>query len=232
MKMLILALLALALFAGCGVPPEPSVPAEQGEEHISLPEARLTGEMTVEEALFQRRSVRDYTGEPLSLEEVSQLLWAAQGITVDWGGRTAPSAGGTYPLKLYLVAGEVDGLDAGIYLYHPGRHELAKILSGDVRKELAESSLGQSSVEDGAVVLVISAVYERTTGRYGGRGLRYVHMEAGHAAQNVYLQATALDLGCVVVGAFQDDELGALLGLPEDEAPLYVIPVGRISTGS
>ncbi len=232
MKGLILALLVPALCAGCGVSPEPSVPAGQGQEHISLPDARLMGEMTVEEALFERRSVRDYTGEPITLEEVSQLLWAAQGTTVDWGGRTSPSAGGTYPLELYLVAGDVDGLEAGVYLYRTGRHELARILSGDVRKELAQASLGQSSVEEGAVVLAISAVYERTTGRYGGRGLRYVHMEAGHAAQNVYLQATALDLGCVVIGAFQDDDLSALLGLPDDEAPLYVIPVGRISTRS
>jgi len=181
----------------------------------------------MEEALVERRSVRDYSTELLSLDEVSQLLWAAQGVTAEWGGRTAPSAGALYPLEVYLVVGRVENLTEGIYKYIPKGHELVKVKDGDVRQQLAVAALGQTCVKDGAVNIVITAVYERTTGKYGERGVRYVHMEAGHAAQNIYLQATALNLGMVTVGAFQDDQVSDILGISQNESPLYVIPVGR-----
>ncbi|MGB2583939.1 MAG: SagB/ThcOx family dehydrogenase [Dehalococcoidia bacterium] len=181
----------------------------------------------MEETLLNRRSVRQYTGEALTLEEVSQLLWSAQGITAEWGGRTAPSAGALYPLEVYLVAGNVESLTPGIYKYINDGHELVKVRDEDVREELANAALGQTPVRDGAIDIVISAIYERTMKKYGDRGVRYVHMEAGHAAQNIYLQATALDLGAVTIGAFADELVKKLLSMPEEEAPLYIIPVGR-----
>jgi len=196
---------------------------------IKLPEPRYNSDVSVEEALLKRRSVRDYTGEPLKLWEVGQLLWAAQGITADWGGRTAPSAGATYPLETYLVVGDVEGLGKGVYKYNPHQHELRRVLDGDKRAELAAAALGQGWVREGAVDIVFTAVYERTTGRYGERGIMYVHMEVGHAAQNVYLQAEALNLGTVVIGAFYDDQVKRVLNLPDDEHPLYIMPVGRRS---
>lgn len=181
----------------------------------------------MEEAILKRRSVREYADKPLTLEEVSQLLWAAQGKTAEWGGRTAPSAGALYPLEVYVAVGNVDNLLPAIYQYQPDRHELVKVRDGDVRGELAMASLGQMWMGKGAMQVVIAAVYERTTSKYGDRGVRYVHMEAGHAAQNVYLQAAALDLGAVVVGAFDDDWLKNILGMPKDQVPLYIMTVGR-----
>jgi len=195
-----------------------------------LPEPRLKSEVSLEETLFQRRSVREYANLPLTLEDVSQLLWAAQGITTQWGGRTAPSAGALYPLEVYLVVGNVENLAPGVYKYKPERHELVKVRDDDVREELAKAALGQIWVKEGAIDIVIAAVYERTTKKYGDRGVRYVHMEAGHAAQNIYLQADALNLGMVTVGAFYDDRVKDILGMPSNENPLYVIPVGRKKT--
>jgi len=194
---------------------------------IGLPQPRYRGDVSLEEALLQRRSVREYTGEPLTLEEISQLLWAAQGITDPRGFRTAPSAGGLYPLEVYLVAGEVAGLEAGVYKYRPQEHSLIWVVVGDRRENLCTAALGQVWVREAAADIVILAVYERTTVKYGDRGIRYVHLEAGHAAQNVCLQATALGLGTVTVGAFYDDEVQAVLGAPKNEKPLYVMPVGR-----
>ncbi len=194
---------------------------------VELPEPRYDGDMSVEGSLLQRRSVRTYAGHPLTLQEVAQLLWAAQGVTDIRGLRTAPSAGATYPLELYAVTGEVDELGPGVYRYEPDEHRLLKTMEGDRRAQLADAALGQRFVEEGAVVFVITAVYERTTTRYGDRGVRYVHMEAGHAAQNLYLQATAMGLGTVVVGAFNDERVAEILGLPENEQPLYIMPVGR-----
>jgi SagB-type dehydrogenase family enzyme len=177
--------------------------------------------------LLGRRSVREYASLSLSLEDISQLLWAAQGITSDWGGRTAPSAGALYPLEVYLVVGDVENLEAGVYKYQPQEHALIRAGDSDVRSDLASAALGQSCVARGAVDIVIAAVYERTTGKYGDRGIRYVHMEAGHAAQNIYLEAVALDLGTVTVGAFRDEEVKEVLDMPEGEVPLYIMPVAR-----
>jgi len=198
-------------------------------ERIMLPEPRYASATSVEEALLERRSVRAYSGEdPLVIEEVSQLLWAAQGITAPWGGRTAPSAGALYPLELYVVIGDVEGFDNGVYRYRPDEHELEKVRDGDVRAELADAALGQESIRDAAIDIVFTAVYARTTVKYRERGIRYVQMEAGHAAQNVYLQAVALDLGTVTVGAFIDSDVKAIMNLEEPEEPLYIMPVGRI----
>lgn len=197
------------------------------ETVIILPPPRLDSEFSIEKALLLRRSVREYTGDPLTLDEVSQLLWAAQGITDPRGFRTAPSAGGLYPLEIYLVAGDVENLEAGVYKYRPLGHELVKIRSGDLREALCAAALGQTWVKEAAINILIMGVYERTTVKYGDRGIRYVHMEAGHAAQNVCLQATALNLGTVTVGAFQDDQVQQVLMAPDNEKPLYVMPVGR-----
>jgi SagB-type dehydrogenase family enzyme len=200
-------------------------------EAIPLPPPRTDGPVSVEAALASRRSVRAYRLEPLSLAEVAQLLWAAQGITDPRGYRAAPSAGALYPLELYLVCGRVDGLEPGIYRYDPEAHTLGMVAPGDARDDLARAALDQSPVRDAAIDLVFTTVYERTTGKYGDRGHRYVHMEAGHAAQNVYLQSTAMDLGTVAVGAFEDAAVQRLLRLPEDETPLYIMPVGRPADG-
>ena len=163
----------------------------------------------------------------MTLAELAQLLWAAQGITSHWGGRTAPSAGALYPLETYVAVGNVEGLSNGVYKYKPERHELSKLRDGDVRLELGDAALQQVYVSKAAIHIVIAAVYDRTTIKYGDRGIRYVHMEAGHAAQNICLQATALNLGVVPVGAFYDDQLKSILTMPDNEAPLYIIPVGK-----
>lgn len=195
---------------------------------ISLPPPRIDSAWSVERALLQRRSIREFRPEPLTLADLSQLLWAAQGVADVRGGlRTAPSAGATYPLEISVVAGEVHDLAPGVYRYLPARHAVARVLAGDIRQDLAAAAIGQAWVRLGAVVLVIAAVYDRTTGRYGDRGVRYVNMEAGHAAQNVYLQAVALGIGTVVIGAFDDDWVRRILRLPARERPLYLLPLGR-----
>lgn len=142
----------------------------------------------MEVALTSRRSVREYTGEPLTLQDISQLLWAAQGITDPRGFRTAPSAGGIYLLEVYVVVGNVESLAEGVYKYNPSGHEIIKILDRDKRENLSAAALNQAWVKEGAMDIVIAAVYERTTEKYGDRGIRYVYMEAGRAAQNIYLQ--------------------------------------------
>jgi len=226
-KILVFALTVLSLSAGC-VPGEEPTPARlPPETEVELPEPRQDSAVSIEETLLKRRSVRHYTGEPLTLQEVSQLLWAAQGTTDPRGFRTAPSAGATYPLETYIVVGDVQDLTEGVYRYESAEHKLVKVLDGDCRAQLAGAALGQSWVEEGAISIVFTAIYERTTRRYGDRGIRYVHMEVGHAAQNVYLQAVALGLGTVVIGAFYDDQVGEILKLPQNEQPLYIMPVGR-----
>ena len=208
---------------------EPAPPSEDASRDgiYPLPQPATDGPVSLEEAVAGRRSVREYDNSPLSLEEVGQLLWATQGITSDTGARAAPSAGGTYPLEVYVAAGRVTGLPPGVYLYHPDGPELTRVAEGDVLASLAEACLGQEWVGDAAVDLVIAADYSRTTERYGDRGVRYVHMEAGHAAQNLCLQAIALELGAVTVGAFYDDEVAQIIRLPDEVKPLYVVPVGR-----
>jgi SagB-type dehydrogenase family enzyme len=201
---------------------------EYKSETIKLPEQAQDSNTSIEEALLKRRSVRSYKDSPLTLEEISQLLWAAQGITDRRGLRAAPSAGALYPLEIYIIAGNVNDLPDGIYNYKPLKHELVRIVKGDKRNELCNAALGQSSIRTAAAVIVFSAVYERTTIKYGDRGVKYVHIETGHAAQNVFLQAVSLGLGTVVIGAFDDDDLTEVLKMPEGEQPLYIMPVGRM----
>jgi len=202
-------------------------PMEPINEKIKLPEPKYNSKTSVEQALLERRSVRVYKDESLTLTEVSQLLWAAQGITGPRGFRTAPSAGALYPLELYVVAGNVNDLPNGIYKYKPHKHELAMIVEGDKRTELCNAALDQPSVKDAAAAIVFSAVYERTTGKYGERGIRYVHTEVGHAAQNIYLQAVSLNLGTVVIGAFDNEEVKKIMNIGDKEQPLYIMPVGK-----
>jgi SagB-type dehydrogenase family enzyme len=202
-----------------------SIPGSAGTK---LPKPDTSGRVSAEQCILQRRSVRAYRAAPLGFADVGQLLWAAQGITGGGRLRAAPSAGALYPLETYLVAGDVQALGAGVYRYQPGGHDLVMVKAGDIRRELAQAATDQECVRDGAVVIVIAAMYGRTTTKYGQRGIRYVHMEAGHAAQNVYLQATALGLGTVAVGAFRDTDVKRIIELPSDQEPLYLMPVGRI----
>ena len=197
------------------------------QEKIKLPEPRHDSKISMEKALKERRSVRHYRNEPLTISEISQLLWAAQGITASGGLRTAPSAGALYPLEVYIIVGNVTNMKSGIYKYIPESHELVKVIEGDKRSELSNAALHQSPIKDAPAVIVIYAVYERTTGKYGERGIRYVHMEAGHAAQNIVLQAVSLNLGTVVIGAFKDEMVKKALNLGDKEDPLSIIPVGR-----
>ena len=209
---------------------------------IPLPAPRHTSATSVEQALSERRSIREFMDEALSLEEVSQLLWAAQGVTEpgeapemwreEWGKwmggvRTAPSAGALYPLEVYLVAGEVDGLQAGLYRYIALEHALEPSAEGDLREALAEAALRQAAITAAPAVVVITAVYQRTAGKYGERATRYVHIEVGAAGQNIYLQAETLGLGTVFIGAFRDEPVQLALGLPTDHGPLAIMPVGR-----
>lgn len=195
---------------------------------IKLPAPSVSGRVSVEEALAKRRSVRSYADLPISLADLSQLLWSAQGVTARHSFRTAPSAGALYPLEVYVAAGNVEGLDPGVYRYNPHAHELALVRGGDARIELARAALGQSCVRDGAAVIIIAAVYARVTVKYHERGVRYVHMEAGHAAQNICLQACALGCGTVVVGAFNDGAVKKAAGMAADEELLSILPVGRM----
>ncbi len=203
---------------------------------ITLPEPRRQSDCSVEQALLHRRSVRTYKPEPLALKELSQLLWAAYGITKEMplpaflqgGLRTAPSAGALYPLEIYVVAGEVTGLAPGIYRYRSAGHALELIAAGDHRQELARAAWDQSFIAKAPAVLVYAAVFARTTGKYGERGRsRYVCMDLGHSAQNVYLQAEALGLGTCAVGAFDDASVAKVMGLKSEEEPLYLMPAGK-----
>jgi SagB-type dehydrogenase family enzyme len=194
---------------------------------IKLPEPLTDSGASFEQVLSLRRSVRTFTAEPLTLSEVAQLLWSAQGITGHNGLRTAPSAGALYPLEIYLVAGNMTDLQTGVWNYLPHNHRLKHLGGTDIRAPLAHAALEQAWIREAAAVVIFTAVFERTSRKYGERGMRYVHIEAGHAAENLFLQAVSLDLNSVVVGAFRDDAVRNTLGLPEDQVPLILMPVGR-----
>ncbi len=198
-------------------------------ERISLPEPDHAG-FPFEEVLRQRRSARQYGEEALSLRQVSQLLFAAQGITGEFRGislRTAPSAGALYPIEVYMIAHDVKGLEPGVYHYAPDKHALEKLVSGDLRGMISDIGLTQESLKSAGAVLVFSAIFDRTRSKYGDRGLRFVYLEAGHVSQNVLLQSTSLGLNAVPIGAFFDDELNALLGLDGvAEAALLILAIG------
>ena len=214
----------VVLIAGCGESADSR--AEPGGEMSDLPLPVEDSEVSLERTLSQRRSVRDFTPEPLTLDEISQLLWSAQGITSDSGGRTAPSAGGLYPLETYVVVAD------GWYRYVAAGHRLEQLGVRDQRSVLAEAALGQDAVANAAAVFVITAVYARTAEKYGARAERYVQLEAGHAAQNLLLQAVAEGLGAVPIGAFDDEAIQRVLNLPADHEPLYLVPVGHPAAGA
>jgi len=210
--------------------------ADQGEvlmanKSIVLPEPRYTGNISVEEAMNKRRSIRRYSNEGLTLQEVSQLLWACSGKTFDGvtrASRTCPSAGGLYPLEVYIVAGKVKSLKEGIYKYIWEDHRIEIMKEGDYRRKLAVAAIGQVWLMAAPASIIITAHYNKTGRVYGDRGIiRYVHMDAGHSAQNIYLQAVSLGLGTVAVGAFINERVKKILDL-EKEEPLYIMPVGRL----
>jgi SagB-type dehydrogenase family enzyme len=199
-------------------------------EPTYLPSPSQKGGMSLEESIAKRRSIRDFTSEPISQWQLAQVLWAAQGVTdSSRRSRTVPSAGATYPLEIFVVCGKncINDLDDSIYHYKADNHSLTPHHKGDARLELAKAALGEESIYEAPVDIVICAVYEWTLRRYGARGERYVHMEVGHAGQNIYLQATALGLGTVAIGAFHDEQVREVLQLGKQYKPLYVMPLGR-----
>ena len=216
-----LLVIGLVAMSAC-IPREVTMDGPDGPGELRpLPELDEPEPGSLEEAIAARRSQRDYADRPLSDEDVGRLLWAAQGITGPDGKRAAPSAGATYPLEIYAVTAD------GVARYLPEAHALEGHLDVDRRADLATAALGQPEVASAPLVVVVTAVGERTAARYGDRADRYVTLEAGHAAQNVLLQAVARGLSAVPVGAFDDDEVAAVLDLPEEHAPLYLLPVGH-----
>jgi SagB-type dehydrogenase family enzyme len=190
-------------------------------EEISLPEPDLDGNISLEEAMSKRRSIRIFTSREIEIKKISQLMWAAQGITKNPEGyRTAPSAGALYPIEVFLSRKD------GIFHYKPEKNKLLKLKKDDLRQSIYKACLSQKAVAEADVIIIITAVYERTTLKYGERGIRYVHLEAGHVCQNILLEATVLDLGAVPIGAFDDTRINEITGLPPYHIPLYIIPVG------
>ncbi len=225
----------------CQVPSVAEQETAASGELITLPDVRHDGEVSLERTVTERRSVRDFADASLSLTDLSQLLWAAQGVTEkidvppavwtggEWMGglRTAPSAGGLYPLELYVVAGNVADLEAGLYRYVPLERSLERVGDGDLREVLGAAAYRQRAIYQAPAVLLIAAVYARTAIKYGARAERYVQIEVGAAAENAWLQAEALGLGALFIGAFNDQAVKEALGLPEDHEPLGIMPVGR-----
>ncbi len=213
--------LALALCGRCAVPE--TTPAAVTDV-VALPPPEPASSMLLEEALRRRRSVRSFTTQALTQQEIGLLLWAAQGVTDGSGHRTAPSAGALYPLELYAVSA------SGVAHYVPEGHRLEQLDVGDVRNELSHAALDQAAVRDAAVVVVVTGVVARTRGKYGDRAERYVALEAGHAAHGILLEATALGLGAVSIGAFEDEGVRVALRLPSGTFPYYLVCVGHPRT--
>jgi SagB-type dehydrogenase family enzyme len=196
---------------------------------IKLPPPQLKSKFSLEEAIARRRSIRRYRTEAITLSQLSQILWAAQGITGAGKLRAAPSAGATYPLEIFAVLGNktVDDLMAGIYHYEVDLHSLVCHVQGDLRQELARAALEQVFIAEAPVNIIICTIYPRTSYTYGRRGERYVHMEVGHVGENIHLQATALGLATAEIGAFEDEEVRKVLGVQEQIKPLYIMPIGK-----
>jgi len=202
---------------------------KNGHASISLPRPSSDGKVSVEKAIKQRRTIRDFQERTLSLNHLAQLLWSAQRITdLTKGRRVAPSGGALYPLDIYILIGGngVEKMEAGVYHYLPKEHSISPILRGDRRKEIASASLSQMWMAKAPVIIIITAEYRRITGKYGERGVRYALIEVGHIGQNLFLQAEALGLGAGVVGAFNDSEVSKVAGLPAEHEPLLIMPVG------
>ncbi|MEJ2658763.1 MAG: SagB/ThcOx family dehydrogenase [Desulfobacterales bacterium] len=199
------------------------------EQKMNLPEPSLKGSVSVEEAIKHRRTIRSYRSKPLTPEQLSQIFWAAQGITEDRGyKRSAPSGGALYPMDIYAVVGDssVEGLNAGIYHYDPRKHAALLITEGDLRKDVARSSLSQMWMAEAPLTLVITAEYSRIASKYGARGERYAMIEAGHIGQNIFLQAEALGLRAGIVGAFHDKGVKRVMRINRSHEPLLILPLG------
>ena len=205
---------------------------------IKLPPPQLNGKVSLEETIAKRRSVRRYRAEPLALSQLSQILWSAQGITGRRMYRAAPSAGATYPLEIFVFVGKqgvivseakqaIEELPVGIYHYEVDSHSLSLHKSGELRRDLARAALDEEFIMEAPVDIVICALYYRTSYRYGRRGERYVHIEVGHVGENIHLQAMALGLATVEVGAFHDEEVREIIGVEEQIKPLYIMPLGK-----
>jgi SagB-type dehydrogenase family enzyme len=202
--------------------------AKQKDE-ISLPKPSLKGALSVEEAIKARRCIRSFQAKPLTIEQLSQLLWAAQGITLEDGfKRAAPSAGALYPLELFVVVGNkcIEELDAGVYQYLPSSHAIKLSMKSDLREKIMKAALEQECIAQAPINIIITADYDRTEKKYGERAERYVHIEVGHAGENIMLQAVSLGLSSVIIGAFYDEKLSHALQLPPELKPLLIIPVG------
>jgi SagB-type dehydrogenase family enzyme len=241
-SLLLIILIVALVTAGCmnkNKPQEDKTPLMKNDSSrlsYTLPSPVLGGTVSVEEALSKRRSHRYYVDEQISAEDISQILWAAYGITrpmpgyprINGGLRTAPSAGATYPLQVYVLIGKVKGIETGVYKYVPVGHRIIRVIDRDVKASLASAALGQEMIKIAPACLFYSADFSITTARYGDRGKeRYVCMDLGHSAENVYLQAEALHLGTCAIGAFNDAEVRAVMQLPENEEPLYIMPIGK-----
>jgi SagB-type dehydrogenase family enzyme len=202
---------------------------KNGNASIALPKPSLDGKVSLEKAIRERRTIRDFRERPLSIQQLSQLLWAGQGITdPTTGKRAAPSGGALYPLDIYILVGEngIEAMEAGVYHYSPKEHSISITLKGDHRKEVSWASLSQMWMAKAPVIFMITAEYKRITGKYGERGIRYALIEVGHAGQNLFLQAEAVGLGAGIVGAFNDLEVSKVAGLPPKHEPLLIVPVG------
>jgi SagB-type dehydrogenase family enzyme len=198
---------------------------------IPLPEPEITGGKPLFQTINERRSCRNYSLIPMNIKELSQLLWATQGISAELDGshlRTAPSAGALYPIDTYLVVNNIERLEKGVYHYNVPRHALEMLREGDFRKGISEAALNQNFLEEAGVVFVWTAVVQRTKWKYGERGYRYIYKDAAHICANLYLAATSLDLGCCAIGACYDDEVDELLGIDgEEEITVYLAAVGK-----
>lgn len=199
---------------------------EEGTTVVSLNKPRIATRMSVEQALSKRRSSRTYSDRSVRRQDLGQLLWAAQGITGHYNKRTAPSAGALHQMSVTVVAAGVEDLPAGIYRYRPENHDLLLLCDGDCRADLRAAADHQEAIGISPVDVVIAGAPAAVVDKYGDRGLRYVHMEAGHIAQNIYLQATALDLATAAMAAFNDDGLAQAARLDAGQLPLYVMPIG------
>lgn len=206
------------------------------EGTIDLPTPQITGDKSVEQAINDRRSIRRFTNEPLTLQDISQLLWAAQGITnKNTNFRAAPSAGHTFPLEVYVLVGKggVKGLNEGLYHYNPFKNTLEQILDNDARPELSQAANGQEWVKEAPVNIIITGNYQKMIDKYKDEKLstRFVDMEAGHVGENIYLEVEARNLATVALGSFKDDQVHQILKIPDNEETLYIFPVGHSAKG-
>lgn len=243
LKAALVLLLLLATIAFSQKQENMTDPPSKENNIIILPEPMTDGKVSLEKALMGRRSIRNFSSDSLTIFEISQILWSAQGITKKikepssgwrgdkWPGglRTAPSAGALYPIELYIATARVTGLPQGLYKYIPQEHTITRVLDGDKRMDISDAALKQKSIQNASAVIIIFGVIDRTTAKYGDRAPRYVNIECGAVCQNIYLQSYTLNLGAVFAGAFNDEKLKSVLNVPENEYPLGIMPLGKKS---